>query len=284
MLIPAHGNDFVYPYNPVYDYTKHCYHNCLVILFICFESNGKIYPISFDYWISEIYYDENEEYITKNELFIKNIEYFIKIGLNIENIIFDSAIFNKSILTTLSQFNINIVTRCPKSRIFDLKNIKIQANYTFYKTYNGSFYYYHKYKCFLNSRFVEIFNVSGQIIGIANEKENLLNKNLFFLFTNNINITHVKALQLYKRRWKIESFFKVLKSYLSLSVFHRNYYDYVNQFINLALSGFFIVQNISSALNISFYKALKKLQDNNNIDQMFFDSFKNTSKYFCYYV
>lgn len=72
MLIPAHGNDFVYPYNPVYDYTKHCYHNCLVILFICFESNGKIYPISFDYWISEIYYDENEEYITKNELFIKN--------------------------------------------------------------------------------------------------------------------------------------------------------------------------------------------------------------------
>ena len=283
MLIPAHGNDFVYPYNPIYDYSKNCYHNCLVIMFICFESKGKIYPILFDYWISKIYYDDNEKYITKNELFIESIEYFIKNGLNIENIIFDSGFFNKNILTSLSKFNINLVTRCPKGRVFTSENIKMKVNNAFSNIYNGSFYYYDKYSCFLKSKTVEVFDISGQIIAIANNKKNLLEKKFFFLFTNNLDITHVKTLQIYKCRWKIESFFKLLKSYLSLSVFHRNSYDYVNQFINLALAGFFVVQDIASNLNISFYRALKQIQDE-NIDYLFFDSFKNTSKYFCYYV
>jgi outer membrane protein assembly factor BamD (BamD/ComL family) len=57
-------------------------------------------------------------------------------------------------------------------------------------------------------------------------------------------------------------------------VFNEGLDAYNAKDFNLALSRFFIVQNISSDLKISFYKALKKLQDNNNIDQIFFDSFK----------
>ena len=45
MIVPAHGNEFVYPFSPIYDHNAHCYQNCLVLMFLCFETEGKIYPI-----------------------------------------------------------------------------------------------------------------------------------------------------------------------------------------------------------------------------------------------
>ncbi|MFN8672406.1 MAG: transposase [Candidatus Sericytochromatia bacterium] len=279
MLIPAHGNDFVYPYNPIYDYTKNIYHNCLVIMFLCFEIEDKIYPILFDYWISKVYKDENENYLSKDDIFIKSIEYLLDKGLKIENILFDSAFFHKKILEKLSKFKVNLVTRCPKSRVLESESGKEKAEDIFTRSYNGAFYYYHKYRSFLNIKEVKVFNLDGKIVGIANNKECLLEKKLYFLFTTNLELSSAKILHLYKKRWKIESFFKILKSYLSLSVFYRNDYDYVNERINLALSGFIIIQDIAKKLKRSFYQALKIFQDSKD-NNLFFDSFNENSKLF----
>lgn len=280
MIVPAHGNEFVYPFSPIYDHNAHCYQNCLVLMFLCFETEGKIYPILFDYWVSEIYCDEDEQYLSKNDIFIKSIEYLVKEGLNIETILFDAAFFNKEILINLSKFKINIVTRCAKSRVLEVNGIKRKVKELYNDVYNGDFYYYHRYQSFLKSDFVKVFDLPGQIVGIANNKENLIEKKLFFLFTTDLEISSAKILQLYKRRWKIESFFKLLKSYLSLSVFYRNGYDYVNEHISLALAGFFIIQEMSSELKVSFYQALRLFQEK-NLDELFHKNFKITSKYFC---
>ncbi len=280
MLVPAHGNEFVYPYNPIYDYNEHCYQNCLVLMFICFESEGKIYPVLFDYWISEVYSDEDEQYLTKNDIFIRSIEYLIKEGLNIDTMLFDAAFFNKEIIVKLSELNIKVVTRCPKGRVVESNNIKQKAKELFSTSYNGDFYYYHRYQSFLNSEFVKVFGLSGQIVGIANNRDNLLDRKLFFLFTNNLELSSAKILQLYKSRWKIESFFKLLKSYLSLSVFYRNDYDYVNERINLALAGFFIIQEISIELKASFYQTLKLFQEK-DFNNLFQKVFQSASNYFC---
>jgi hypothetical protein len=279
MIIPAHGNEFVYPFSPIYDHNEHCYQNCLVLMFLCFETEGKIYPILFDYWVSEIYSDEDEIYLSKNDIFVKSIEYLLKEGLNIETILFDAAFFNKQILLNLSKFKINIVTRCPKSRVLETNGIKQKAKELFKSTYNGNFYYYHRYQNFLISEFTKVFDLPGQIVAIANNKANLIDRKLFFLFTNNLDLTSPEILRLYKSRWKIESFFKLLKSYLSLSVFYRNGYDYVNERINLALAGFFIIQEISSELKLSFYQALKLFQEK-ELSDLFQNKFQLCSKYF----
>lgn len=283
MLVPAHGNEFVYPYNPIYNYTNHCYQNCLVIMFICFESEDKIYPVLFDYWISEIYYDEDESYLTKDDVFIRSLKYLTDSGLDIETILFDAGFFHKEIIQKLSDLKIDIVTRCPKGRKVTVNNCSEKVKELFVDDFNGSFYYYHRYQSFLNSTVAEIYGEKGQIVGIAKQRNNLIEKKLFYLFSTNLKLTAPQILQLYKRRWKIESFFKVLKSYLSLSVFYRNDYEYVNERINIALAGFFIIQELASKIKSTFHKTLKLFQED-KLQNLFEGTFKTCSKYFCYYV
>jgi len=251
-------------------------------MFIAFESNGKLYPILFDYWISEVYYDEDEQYFTKDEIFIRSIDYLIEAGLNIETMLFDAGFFHKSILTKLAGFGIEIVTRCPKGRVVTTDNGKQKAKDIFLDSYNGDFYYFHRYESFINSTPAEVLGQPGQIVGIANNKEGLLKKNLFFLFSSNLVLTAPEILRLYKTRWKIESFFKILKSYLSLSVFYRNNYEYVNERINLALAGFVVIQEMATETKRSFYQTLKLLQGG-KIEDLFHKAFKSTSDYFSYY-
>lgn len=282
MLVPAHGNDFVFPFNPIYNYNLHCGKNCLVMMFIAFESKGKLYPILFDYWISEVYYDEDEQYFTKDEIFIRSVDYLIKSGLNIETMLFDAGFFHKAILTKLSGFGIEIVTRCPKGRLVTTNKGKQKAKDIFFESYNGDFYYFHRYESFINSAPAEVLGKPGQIVGIANNRKGLLEKNLFFLFSSNLELTAPEILRLYKTRWKIESFFKILKSYLSLSVFYRNNYEYVNERINLALAGFIVIQEMASRTKRSFYQTLKLFQDG-KLEDLFQQAFKSTSSYFCYY-
>lgn len=283
VMIPAHGNDFVFPFNPIYNYNSHCYENCLVIMFICFEMDGKIYPLLFDYWISKIYHEKNELYLSKTNIFIKGIEYLIKEGLNINTILFDAAFFNKSILENISKLGIKIVTRCSKTRKLELNGLNKKTEEIFKSSFNGNFYYYHGYQNFLNVKEVKVLGICGKVVAIANNKVDLLNKKLFYLFTNNLELSSVKILALYKRRWKIESFFKILKSYLTLSVFYRNNYEYVDERINLALAGFFIIQEMSDNLKITFYQTLKLFQKN-ELESLFKTSFQNTSKYFYTFV
>ncbi|MCS7318231.1 MAG: hypothetical protein NZZ41_08015, partial [Candidatus Dojkabacteria bacterium] len=115
VLIPSYGNSFVFPYNPIYDYNNNKYTNCLVLLFIAFESEDKIYPILFDYWISEIYYEDKDKYLSKTDIFIKAIKYIIEKGLKAENILLDAGFLNKEVLQQISKIGLNIVIRCPKS-------------------------------------------------------------------------------------------------------------------------------------------------------------------------
>ena len=111
----------------------------------------------------------------------------------------------------------------------------------------------------------------------------LLNKKLFFIFSTNRKYTSPEILKLYKLRWKIESFFKILKSYLGLSVLNRNDIDYVEERINLSLSGFFIVQEMSFEIKSSFYQTLKLLKSG-ELNELFDKTYKSVCKYFSYCV
>ncbi|MCS7318268.1 MAG: transposase, partial [Candidatus Dojkabacteria bacterium] len=190
---------------------------------------------------------------------------------------------NKEVLQQISKIGLNIVIRCPKSRMLNLENNQIKAKDIFKDCYNGEFYYYHKLRKFLNDRNAYLYNVKGKLVSVCNNKECLLNKTFFFIFSTNLEYTATQIFKIYKLRWKIESFFKILKSYLSLSVLNRNNIDYVDQRINLSLSGFFIVQEMASEIKTSFYQTLKLLQDGKLID-LFEKSFKSSCKYFSYFV
>jgi len=98
-----------------------------------------------------------------------------------------------------------------------------------------------------------------------------------------LEYTVIQIFKIYKLRWKIELFFKILKSYLSLSVLNRNDIDYVQERINLSLSGFFIIQEMASEIKLSFYQTLKLLQEGKLID-LFEKSFQSNYKYFSYFV
>jgi len=283
MIIPAHGDNFVYPYNPIYNYNKNKSSNCLVLMFISFESDGNIYPVIFDYWISKVYYEDGEKYLTKNDVFIKAIDYLVSQGLNVDNMLMDAGFLNKQVLEKLSELELTAITRCPRSRILEFHECKVKAKELFSESYNGDFYYYHKFKKFLNSEVVKIGDQIGRLVAAANNRDSLLSKELFFLFSTNTNLTAPKILSLYKLRWKIESLFKVLKSYLGLSVFYRNNYDYVEERINLALSGFFVIQEMSNEIKLSFYQTLKLLKSG-ELQELYEKSFKSTSKYFIYCV
>lgn len=283
MLIPSHGNNFIFPYNPIYDYNENVFQNCLVLMFIGFESEGKIYPVLFDYWISNVYYENKEDYISKNELFINSIKYIISKGLLVENILLDGGFFNKNILQEVSEIGLNIITRCSKSRFLEIQENKIKAKDVFLSDYNGSFYYYHKYGKFLNQKDVLLYGLEGKLVGICNNRDDLLNKKLFFIFSTNRKYTSPEILKLYKLRWKIESFFKILKSYLGLSVLNRNDIDYVEERINLSLSGFFIVQEMAFEIKSSFYQTLKLLKSG-ELNELFDKTYKSVCKYFSYCV
>lgn len=183
VLIPSYGNSFVFPYGPIYNYNTKTYTNCLVLLFIVFESEDKIYPILFDYWISEIYYEDKDKYLSKTDIFIKAIKYIINQGLNAENILLNAGFLNKEVLEEISKIGLNIVIRCPESRILNLEENQIKAKDIFKYCYNGEFYYYHKLKKFLNDRSAYLYNVKGKIVSVCNNKECLLNKNFFFTFS-----------------------------------------------------------------------------------------------------
>ena len=230
-----------------------------MILFFYFVSEGKKYPVCFDYWISDIYYDADERYIDKNDLFIKNLTYLISQGLNFENVIADAGFFNKKIVEYLLSRDINFVLRSKSNKKLD-NGFKL--NQLFENDYNGSFYYYHKYKSFLKSDIVSLFDKKVKIVAIANTKQKLVEKELFFLATNNLNLKLTGVLVLYKLRWSIEGFFKILKSYLSLSVFYRNNYEYVDQRISLSLIAFFIVSHKANDIKQTFYQTLKHIQQN----------------------
>lgn len=278
MLIGSKGNDFVYPYSPIYNPSTKRYENCLVLMFIVYELEGKDYPIMFDYWVSEVYYEEFEKYLNKNEIFIQAIEYLIKIGIKIELIIKDSGFFKKDVIEFLDKKNIFIVTRCPKNHKIKVKEVSENVHKYFSEKYNGEYYFYNKTNSFLKKEEVEVLGIEGSIVAIAKNKEKLLNKELIFLFTNNRNLTLTQVQKIYKTRWSIEVFFKILKSYLSLSVFHRNNYEYVDELINLSLCGYIILLEISKKLNLKITQVLKKIKSGELLE-LFNQVFYSSSNY-----
>lgn len=255
----------------------------MVILFLYLDTGDKKYPILFDYWISEIYYEEDEVYLNKYDIFIKSLEYVINNGLKFDKLIFDSGFFNSNVINYLESKDINYVSRTAKNKKFLISGSKQRADKIFSETYNGEFYYYHKTKSFLNQRIATIWGNQTKLVAIAKNAINLKNKKLIFLISNQLELTHTEIQRLYKSRWNIESFFKLLKSYLSLSTFYRNNYEYVEQKINLALSAFIVVQELSHKLKKKFVQTLRIIQ-NKDIDDLVYQCIHESSKYFKSYV
>ena len=278
VIIPSHGDNFVFPYEPIYNHVNRKYENCLVLMFLYYDTGKKKYPILFDYWLSQIYYEENEKYFSKSEIFKKALNYVVESGLKFENIIFDAGFFKKDVIEYIESKGLKYISRCSKNKNLTIERKNIRADKLFINDYNGSFYYFHRYREFLNDKVVKIFDFNAKVVAIAKDKAKLLDKDLIFLVTNNLNLLHTQILKLYKSRWAIETFFRTLKSYLGLSVFYRNNFQYVNDKINLALSAFFILQEVAFSLNKTIYQTLKAFQ-NGLFQEIFDQTIQNSSNY-----
>ena len=282
VMIPACKSEFVLPYNLIYNHNSKKYQPCLVILFLYVRTENKNYPILFDYWISKVGYQCEDDYLTKNEIFIKSLDFVINQGLEFNYLIFDSGFSKSNVINYLSQKKIKYISRIPKNKWLDIDG-QSQRVSNLFDDYNGSFYYYHPKHSFLKSKTANCFEKEVNIIAIAGSKTKLLNKDLVFLITNDLSLTHVEVQRLYKSRWCIEIFFKILKSYLSLSTFYRHNWIDVEEKINLSLSAFFIIQELSHKLGDTFYQTLRLIQ-RNQIDLLLVQTIKSSHKYIYTYV
>lgn len=261
----------------IYNHNSKNYQPCLVILFLYVRTENKNYPILFDYWISKIGYQCEDDYLTKNDIFLKALDFVIARGLKFDYLIFDSGFCKSNIIDYLNRNKIKYISRLPKNKRVEYEG-KFKSVNKLFDDYNGSFYYYHPKHSFLKSKLVNCFSATVNIIAIAGSRTKLLDKNFVYLITNDLTLTHVEVQRLYKSRWCIEVFFKILKSYLSLSTFYRHNWVDVEEKINLALSAFFVIQEISHKLSETFYQALRLIQ-RNQIDSLLIKTIRKSSKY-----
>lgn len=278
VLIPASKPEFSFPFNLTYNYNTQKYQPCLVILFLYVRTNHKDYPILFDYWINELGYQDKEEYLSKNDIFLKALDFVIDQGLKFNYLIFDSGFCKSNVIDYLQKKKIKYVSRLAKNKL--VGNLRVD---TCFDDYNGDFYYYHKKRSFLRSKDFHVYGQDSRVVAIASSKEKLIYKDLVFLITNDLTLTHVEIQRLYKSRWCIEIFFKILKSYLSLSTFYRHDLKSVNEKINLALSAYFVVQELCSKLNKKFYQVLRLIQ-RSKIDKLLIKTIKKSSNIIYNYV
>lgn len=246
------------PFNLIKNHNTNNYEPCLVILVAALEIKGKVYPIDFAFWQSEIMTGEDEVYLTKNEIAEEMINRLVR-SYKIKEIIFDAGFCDPFLLETISKLGINYICRFPKSRKIKRVNNSENAKKIFKDSRNGEFYYY-KGNGYLNSCIGEYANHKIQLVVVANKKDKLISKDFYCLLTNNLNLKYPTVLKNYKNRGKIEDLFKKLKTYMGLTVTNRHNEDYIIDRINLTFTGFVIVQEYSSKIKKTFHRTLEHIK------------------------
>lgn len=256
------------PYNQTYNPNTRRLEDFVVMLVAIVNINGEIYPIKYDFWISDMLIEEGEIYMSKIDIAIDCIDNLLTLGLKVDEIIFDAGFNTKKMLNYLESNKLNFVTRQPKSRKMDYDNKKLNSKEIFKDEYNGKFYFYHK-NGFLNHRRVKYAQIEMELVVVAQKKDDLVNRDFFCIISNRTDTSYTEIYKSYKIRSSIEMFFKRNKSYLALRSFNGNNQDKIEQHVNLCFASYMLIQRVSIEKKLTFYKTVLFLKtlSNTQIDR-----------------
>ncbi len=240
------------PYNMVYNYVKGCFEPCLVILFAIIVIEDEVFPVGVDFWISKDMLEADENYETKTEIAKKMIRKLVDKGMVIETALFDAGFNTPDFLKFLTTKNIHYIARVSKSKKMDNKQTIKEL---FSDELNGNFYYYHT-KGFCKYKDIIYANRLSRLIVVCNTKQKLVDREYYCILSSNLDIKYTQVIKLYKERFKIEVFFRNLKSYIGLSSSRRHHIDKISNHINFCCAMYLLVQYISKKKKLTFYKSL----------------------------
>lgn len=244
------------PYNLIFNYVTKKYEPTLVILFAIILVNGEKYPISFDFWISENMLEEGEIYLSKNQIAENMLKRLVNTGLKVDNCLFDAGLNCDELIEYLNQQNIAYTCRSPKSKTF---NDKKTPKALFKEEYNRNFYFYKKVG-YVNKKIVEYCGKETTLVVISNTREKLLNRDFYCLISTEAK-TYTEIFRSYKNRFKIEVFFKNMKSYIGFESFRSHNIDKISNHISLCMFAYIIVENLSKKIGKSFFQTLLYIQN-----------------------
>lgn len=249
------------PYNLIFNYVTKRYEPCLVILFLVIVSNGIKYPIDFDFWISENMLEEGEVYLSKNQIAKNMLESIDNIESKIDNCLFDSGFNSDYLIKYLNEKNIPFTCRSAKNKSYTLDNDKYTSKKIFDSEYNGNFYFYKKVGYF-NKKIVYFCDKKSTLVVVANTREKLINRDFYCLISTE-NKTYTQIFRSYKNRFKIEVFFKNMKSYIGLESLRTHHQDKISNHITLCMFSYLIVELLSKKMNSTFFQTLIYIQTQN---------------------
>lgn len=240
------------PYNLIYNYASKRYEHCLVILFIVLLVDDEIYPISTDFWISETMMEDDEIYRKKTQIAEDVIQNLLNKGMTIDRVLFDAGFNEPNFISFLNRKKIEFTARISKTKKMD--NSKIIKE-LFDDKSNRDFYYYHKYG-FTSYIDVEYAGTLSRLVVICDTPIKLKNRDFYCILSSSLDITYTEIIRMYSLRFKIETFFRNLKSYIGLSSPRNHNEDKITSHINFCLAMHLLVQHISKKKKLTFHKAL----------------------------
>ena len=267
------------PYNLLFNYASRKYEPCLVILFAIIVINDEKYPINFDFWISENMLSRDEGYLTKNKIAENMIERLLSIGLEVDNCLFDAGFCCEGIIKLLNDKGVEYTCRSPKNKSYVYESGKITAKGLFKDEYNENFYFYNKVG-YMNKKEVTFCEKASTLVVVANKREKLLSRDFYCLISTEKK-TYTEIFRSYKKRFKIEVFFRNMKSYIGLESSRTHNEDKISNHIALCMFGYTIVENLSKKIKKTFFQTLIYIQTNErkNLEKELypiFDKFKKT--------
>lgn len=246
------------PYNLIYNYVTKKYEPCLVILFAIILVNGDKYPISFDFWISENMLGDGEVYFSKNEIAKNMVESLVNSGLKVDTCLFDAGLNCDEIISYLNSKNIVYTCRTSKGKSYQSNVGKYTPKKLFKDESNRTFYFYKKVGYF-HKKIVEFCGKESTLVVIANTREKMLNRDFYCLISTEVK-TYTEIFRSYKNRFKIEVFFKNMKSYIGLESFRTHHIDKISNHISLCVFGYIMVENLSHKIGKTFFQTLMYIQ------------------------
>lgn len=247
------------PYNLIYNYVTKRYEPCLVILFAIIVVNGNKYPIIFDFWISQNMLVDGEIYLSKNEIAKNMLESLVTSGLRVDNCLFDAGFNCDYIIEYLNDKSIPYTCRAPKNKSYKLDKDKYTPKKLFKDEYNRNFYFYKKVG-YMNKRTVDFCGKQSTLVVISNTREKLLNRDFYCLISTELK-TYTEIFRSYKNRFKIEVFFRNMKSYIGLESLRTHHIDKISNHISLCIFGYIMVENLSHKIGKTFFQTLMYIQN-----------------------